>query len=423
MKKFALLLLILMIAVCVLCLTFCSGKAADLSFGDYRYTVQNGEVTITEYNGDSAEVIIPESIKGMPVVTIETSAFHNCEKIKTLVIPDSVEKIESWAFSKCYSLENVTLGNGVRIIDSSPFAYCDKIVYNEYENGLYLGNEENPYLALVTTTSEHIDRITIHPDTVIICGSAMKSCYLLRELVIPEGVVSLGSSAFAYASGLEKIYIPKSVEYIGSMAFRSCDSIKEITVADENPNFKSVDGSLFSRDGSTLIKYAVGKDNAVYSVPDGTVVIEDNAFENAKYLTEVALPDSVETLCHSAFLRCENLKKVDLGNVLKEIGGCAFSSCTSLTEIIIPDSVKTVAYHAFSYCNKLERAVIGSGTGNVEFGAFSGCTSLKEVIFKNTDGWKVQAKHGIFPRKVDVTDPKKNVENLTGAYREYYWTK
>ena len=320
-------------------------------------------------------------------------------------------------------MENVTLGNGVRIIDSSPFAYCDKIVYNEYENGLYLGNEENPYLALVTTASEHIDRITIHPDTVVICGSAMRSCYLLRELVIPEGVVSLGSFAFEYASGLEKIYIPKSVEYIGLMAFSSCDSIKEITVADENPNFKSVDGSLFSRDGSTLIKYAVGNDNAVYSVPDGTVVIEDNAFENAKYLTEVALPDSVETLCHSAFLRCENLKKVDLGNGLKEIGGCAFGSCTSLTEIIIPDSVKTVAYHAFSYCNKLERAVIGSGTGNVEFGAFSGCTSLKEVIFKNTDGWKVQAKHGIFPRKVDVTDPNKHAQNLTCEYREYYWIK
>jgi hypothetical protein len=222
---------------------------------------------------------------------------------------------------------------------------------------------------------------------------------------------------------LEKIYIPKSVEYIGLMAFCSCDSIKEITVADENSNFKSVDGSLFSRDGSTLIKYALGKDNAVYSVPDGTVVIEDNAFENAKYLTEVALPDSMETLCYSAFLRCENLKQVDLGNGLKEIGGCAFSSCTSLTEIIIPDSVKTVAYHAFSYCDKLERAVIGSGAGNVEFGAFSGCTSLKEVVFKNTDGWKVQAMHGIFPRKVDVTDPKKNAENLTGAYREYYWIK
>ena len=423
MKKFVLLILILAIAVFALCLTFCTGKAADLSFGDYRYKVENGKVTITEYSGDSTEVVIPESIDGMPVVRIHTSAFHYCEKIKTIVFPDSVEKIDLLAFSKCYSLENVTLGNGIRIIDSSPFAYCDKIVYNEYENGLYLGNEENPYLALVKTVSQHIDRINIHPDTVVICGGAMENCYLLRELVIPEGVVSLGSFAFEYASALEKIYIPKSVEYIGSQAFRSCDSIKEITVADESAHFKSVDGSLFSRDGATLIKYAAGQENAVYSVPEGTVNIKSNAFENAKYLTELTLADSVETLGHSAFISCENLKTVDFGNGLKEIGGCAFGSCTSLTEIIIPDSVKTVAYHAFSSCNKLERAVIGSGATNVEFGAFSSCTSLKEVVFKNADGWKLQAKHGIFPRKVDVTDPEKNAENLTGAYREYYWIK
>ena len=327
--------LVLIANLCLLYLPSCTRRVIEYQFGDYRYTVETQEVTITEYSGDATDVTVPESIDGMPVVAIGRSAFHNCDKMKSLTLPDSVIKIGGLAFNKCYSLEHVTLGRGIREIDYSPFANCEKMIYNEYENGLYVGNDENPYFALVSMTSNS-KKIEIHPDAIVVCGSALEYCRSLCELVFPEGVVSIGSFAMQSCLSLETVYIPKSVESIGLLAFQNCDSIQKIVVSDENPHFKSVDGSLFSRDGSRLIKYATGQNVISYRIPDSTVIIEDFAFANAKHLTEVILPDSVEKIGHSAFIHCENMQSIHLGNALKKIGGQAFGIVRHLRRLPFP---------------------------------------------------------------------------------------
>ena len=123
-RRLVLLVFVLTIALSVFCLSSCSNKKRDLRFGDYRYTVENEKVTITKYSGEEADITVPESIKGMPVVAIGNSAFHGCKSIKSLIIPDSVLKIDSLAFNKCSNLEHVTLGRGIREIDFSPFGSC-----------------------------------------------------------------------------------------------------------------------------------------------------------------------------------------------------------------------------------------------------------------------------------------------------------
>jgi NAD-dependent dihydropyrimidine dehydrogenase PreA subunit len=391
--------------------------------GDYRYTVENDEVTITQYTGNDAEVTVPGSIKGMPVVAIDTTAFHHCDNMRSVTIPDSVVRIGGLAFSKCYALEHVTLGRGIREIDFSPFSFCEKMIYNKYENGYYVGNEENPYLALVSMASEDAETVTIHPDTVVVCGSAMEGCSSLRELFVSDAVVSIGSFAFSYCSSLETLYIPESVESIGHMAFEHCDSLLNIVVSDKSPHFKSVDGSLFSHDGTRLIKYTAGKNVSSYSIPNGVLIIEDFAFENAKQLTEVVLSDSVEEIGHSAFIHCENLRNIQLGNSLKRIGGQAFGFCSSLTAITIPDSVEELSYSVFSYCDNLESAVIGCGVIQLDKEIFEDCDALSEVTFRDSDGWKVKAEFSIRSEKVDLSDPRKNADYLTGEYCEYYWHK
>ena len=391
--------------------------------GDYRYTVENDEVTITQYTGNDEEVTVPESIKGMPVIAIGSSAFHHCDNIKSVTIPDSVVRIGGLAFSKCYALEHVTLGRGIREIDFSPFSFCEKMIYNKYKNGYYVGNEENPYLALVSMASEDAETVTIHPDTVVVCGSAMKSCSSLRELVFPDGVVSIGSFALSCCSSLETVYIPESVESIGLKAFEHCDSLLNIVVSDKSPHFKSVDGSLFSHDGTRLIKYTAGQNVSSYSIPNGVLIIEDYAFENAKQLTEVVLSDSVEEIGHSAFIHCENLRNIQLGNSLKRIGGVAFGFCSSLTAITIPDSVEELSYSVFSYCDNLESVVIGSGVIQLDKWIFEDCDALSEVTFRDSDGWKVKTAFSIRSEEVDLSDPRKNADYLTDEYCEYYWHK
>lgn len=419
--------LVLIIALAVLGLsylpTFDDQEKVNFRYKSFRYRVENDEATITQYVGYGSDVVIPESIKGMPVVAIADDAFANSITIKSVTIPDSVTRIGYFAFMDCSSLERVTLGNGIREIDFSAFSGCKRSICTKYENGYYLGNDENPYLALVCTESQDIETLTIHPDAVVICGSAMDRCYALKEISFPEGVVSIGGFAMEYCGSLEKVYIPKTVEFIDTFVFEGCNSIREITVSDENTHYKSVGGVLFSRDGSRLIKYTPARTLDRYSVPDGTVIIENNAFDSALYLTEVTLPDSVETLEHSAFLDCKNLQSIHLGEGLKEIGGCAFSSCVSLTEITIPDSVEELSYSIFSGCDKLESVVLGSGITHMDFEIFSGCDSLNEVVFRDPEGWGVNAMYSFKTIKLDLSDPKRNAEYLTGEYREYYWSK
>lgn len=414
--------LLIVTTLCTVFLPSCADHDREYTYGDFRYVVKDGEVIITEYTGSETDLIIPASIDDMPVVTIDCGAFLHCDSIKSVVIPDSVVRISGLAFNQCENLEQVTLGSGVQEIDFSPFAHCKKIAYNEYENGCYLGNEQNPYLALVRAKHNGIESLTIHPDTRIICGSALEGCTLLSELTIPQGVTYIGSYAME-RTALQSIYIPENVISMGSYVFEQCNSLSEIVVADQNPSYKSIDGNLFSRDGRDLLQYAIGHERSSYRIPEGTVEIFADAFAYAPNLTEVVFSDSVEVIGHMAFIKCENLQSIDFGNSLKTIDGAAFSFCTSLTEVTIPDSVQEISYSVFSNCDKLERAVIGSGVVSLGDGVFRSCHALHEVVFRDPSGWRAKTMYALWWNKIDVSDPQKNADYLTGEYCDYYWSK
>lgn len=418
MKRIITILLItsLLFLACVLCLASCS----SVYYGPYIYSVENREVTIEGYFGLDPDIVIPESVYGMPVVAIGDTASFGL--VRSVTIPDSVVKIGGLAFDGSPNLERVTLGNGIREIDFSAFDDCPKLEYNEYGNGYYLGNKENPYIALVSATSKSIEEISIHPDTVVICGSAMQDCDYLTEIVIPEGVLSLSSFSLYHCSYLERIYLPSTLEYIDSLALNDCNSLLEFVVAEENPHFKSIDGNLFSGDGKHLIKYTVGKDTESYRIPDGTEYIYSYAFQNAENLTEVAFPDSLTDMGGKVFIDCENLQRISFGSSLKIIGDEAFTS-TAITEITIPDSVEEIEYNAFSYCTSLERVVIGGGVNYIDSGVFSGCDALSEIVFCDPVGWKITRPYQILADEIDVSNSALNAQRFTNEYRERYWLK
>lgn len=417
-KLFILLPVLLVTVLCVLALPSCGGYR-EYRRGAFRYTVKNGEATITEYVGSAADVIIPDTIGGKPVVAIGMNAFMDQHSLKSVTIPDCVTRIEFGAFFRCGALESVNLGRGIREIDASVFYNCDRLIYNEYENGSYLGCPDNPYLALVRM-SPSVETAVFHPDTRVICGDAFEDCDKLKDLIIPEGILSIGG--FALPS-LKTVSFPATMEHIDGLAFHYCRTPSEITVAEGNTVYKSVDGNLFSYDGTRLIKYAGGKEDQTYTVPDGTVIIENYAIAYAKHLTEVTLPDSVEEIQDQAFLYCEGLTALPLGKGLKIIGGQAFGYCKSLTEVTIPDHVEELSHSVFSGCDKLETVTIGSGVTWLGDEMFMGCYALREVVFKDPNGWKAGTMYTIFPKRMDLSDPEQNVKYLRDEFDFYQWKK
>ena len=229
---------------------------------------------VIAYEGSSGRVKIAEEYKGLPVKNIYDNAFNNNTTITEVIIPDSVITIGSYAFMGCSYLNSVVIGDGVITIGSYAFWACDCLAsvvigesvttidrgafyhcptlafivipdsvttigelafsgcsslnYNEYGNCKYLGNENNPYLALIETTSDNYSSFEIHPDTKIIAGYAFYGCSRLTSIVIPDSVTTIGDWAFSNCSSLTSVVIPDSVTTIGWDAFSGCSSLKDV---------------------------------------------------------------------------------------------------------------------------------------------------------------------------------------------------
>lgn len=132
----------------------------------------------------------------------------------------------------------------------------------------------------------------------------------LESIVIPDTITTISDMAFKGCTSLTSVVIPASVTSIGTEVFLGCESLTSITVDENNKNYKSVDGNLYSKDGKTLIQYAIGKKNEGFVIPTGVTSICENAFWDCLSLTSVIIPDSVTSVGNWAFDECLNFENV-----------------------------------------------------------------------------------------------------------------
>jgi len=122
--------------------------------------------------------------------------------------------------------------DSVTSIGNNAFSNCNKLQFTEYGNCKYLGNENNPYFALIITVNDNYSSYTIHEDTKVIADDAFRGCSRMTGITIPDSVTSIGSSAFNYCTSLTSVVIPDSVISIGNYAFRNCDSLTSVVIGD-----------------------------------------------------------------------------------------------------------------------------------------------------------------------------------------------
>ena len=115
--------------------------------------------------------------------------------------------------------------------------------------------------------------------------------------------------------------------------FNNTPSLVKISVNDKNPNYKSVDGNLYTKDGKSLIRYAPGRTDTEFVVPMGVEIIEKSAFYNAKYLESVTLQMGVLKIGEFAFQGCEALKTINFPFTLNYIDRQVFHFCDNLEVI------------------------------------------------------------------------------------------
>ena len=373
-------------------------------------------------------IIIPSTYNGKAVTSIGDAAFRGCSSLVSVTIPDSVTSIGDDVFRDCSSLASVTIPDSVEFIGSHAFADCSGLV------SVVIGDSVTSIGDAAFAGCSSLKSVVI-PDSVTSIGEyAFASCYsltgvyitdlsnwcniafsdsdsnplyyadnlylngeLVTELVISDDVTQIKSYAFAYCYRLTSVTIPDSVEFIGSYAFASCDRLTNIIVDENNKYYKSIDGNLYSKDGKTLIQYAIGKEDTSFEIPYGVTSVGSYAFSSCSSLESVVIPDSVTSIGDHAFYYCSRLTSVTIPDSVTSIGDSAFIFCYSLESVVISDSVTSIGSGAFASCSSLESVVIGNSVTSIGSYAFYDCdifvsvtipdsvTSIGSYAFSNCD--------------------------------------
>ena len=219
----------------------------------------------------------------------------------------------------------------------------------------------------------------------------------IQYVVINEGVTSIGEYAF-YFIPIQSLSIPDTLTQIGREALIG-NKLKNISVSDNNPYFKSILGVLYNKETTELIKCP--ENATTISIPDSVTRIADCGFYNCQLLKEVSLPEGLTRIGTSAFSSCRNLTQIDIPASVTDIGTDAFyfcsnlksitipegieqisylTGCSSLTSITIPSSVRRINSFGFSYCNGLTELNIPNSVTSIADYAFSGCSNLNSII-------------------------------------------
>jgi len=310
--------------------------------------VEDGVLSIGSYafaNSGVQSVTI-----GKDVTFIGAYAFSLCRSLSAVTIPSEVKTISEGTFSGCFSLSSVNITDNVEVIDTKAFESCTTLETLSLPSGLKsIGN-----LSFKSTGLEAIS--------------------------IPEGATSIGCNAFDSCDKLVNVSIPSTVTFIGDFAFLGCSKLASLVVGDGNAKYKTDDNVLFNQDGSVLVLYPEGKEDATYTVPDSVGTIKEYAFTNAKILNELTIKANVKKINKNAFESCSGLNKVTLPSSLDVIEPNTFSGCTNLTSIAIPDGVTAIGEYAFEGCIRLSDVSIPESVRVIGTRAFKGCGSIVQIF-------------------------------------------
>ena len=371
--------------------------------------------------------VIPDN-----VTAIGTYAFSGCDKFTYISLPESVRSIGECAFSECYQLTSITIPSNVEFIDEDAFSGCSSlyVVYNNSSLDIEIGKETNGHVASYAKALIEGGEITYKEDNLrnyeLVNGFLFESYKSNDTLIAYAGdsdTVRLPDDFYGkpytigHIRGIKNaIIIPDTITSIDANAFSSCKFLAEIIVDENNQHFKSIDGNLYTKDGKTLVQYAIGKKDTSFEIPNGVEFISDYAFYYCSSLTSITIPDSVTSIGSSAFYNCYNLTSVTIPDSVASIGSSAFSGCSSLTgvhiddlsvwcnisfstgssnplscaknlylngelvtELVIPNDVTKIRNYAFYGCDSLTGITIPDSVTSIGSSAFYGCDSLTSV--------------------------------------------
>ena len=399
------------------------------SFTKNNVTYNNYDIysSAFAYNNVIKSVIIPGSVK-----TIGVSAFKGCENLEDVTLEEGVLYIEDQAFYDCNALKNLSLPNSLEAINgtSSYKGYSNLNYYLSSNGDKYLGNENNHYLVFVGVRSgNYIYSINVEDGCKIIAPYAANyNVNTNVSITLPEGLKYIGDYAFADCTKTtSSITFPTTLEYIGNHAFDNSGGMPSILL--DNTNVKYI-GTFAFYASSTSNKHAT------ITLPESLIELGSYAFSYSK-ITEIKIPKNVKIIDDRVFYECSNLVTIEIASKGTELGSWLFyndkitkvyydgtmddwvtlsfaggqyanpifeganlyildvdgevsyngNTYSVVEEIVLTDDSAEIGSCAF-YNSKVENITIPASIKKIGANAFSNCSSLTNVYYDGTiDDW------------------------------------
>ena len=271
-------------------------------------------------------------------IVIGDDAFRGCERLRCIIIPDSVIQIGNDAFRDCERLLDIDIPNSVTQIGTRAFRGCRNICIIDI------------------------------PDFITQIGDGLFcDCWDLGGIDIPNSVTRIGDDVFRDCERLEDIVIPNSVTQIGNEAFHGCSDLRSIVLSNS-----------LTRIGTGAFRGCHNLQDIV--IPDSVNQIGNEAFDECDNLQSIVLPNSLTQIGTGAFCYCHNLQSIVIPDSVTQIGDVAFFECWNLESIEIPNSVTRIGNDAFAFCFNLQSIVIPDSVTQISNEAFRGCSSLRSIV-------------------------------------------
>ena len=315
------------------------------------------------------EIELPKAL-----IRLGECAFYGCRQLTKVIFPPNIREIQMGCFSNCSRLEAVILNDGIEIIEESAFKRTPlkKVILPESVK-LIKGRQKRPevYSPLKDDTFP-FNELTI----IAVAGTKTKFEDIPRNAIIyclPESGVQKQAQALG-----AKVYPLDDLNR--EFAYREIDGEIEI-LGCNNPQIKTliIPETIKDKTVVGIGAYAFKKLPIVKAVIPSTIkYIENGAFIKCENLKTVDISYGIERLGDSVFLGCQYLEHISLPNSLFELGKQDFKS-TGLVDITIPKRVDKIPKQCFHRCRHLKNATLNDELTKIGEGAFFG-TILKEII-------------------------------------------
>jgi len=399
--------------------------------------------------------------------TVPTHAFERLPLLRSVILPDNVQRIDDFAFVNCLALETLDISmthNYGKAILSNCLALSElhacfagttdsgitKVGYFYQENGEYFSDLIGVKKLVITCidgtlaagafASTYLEEIVICEGLTEIPQSLCDGCQYLKSFIIPESVCEIQSNAFRYCASLKTIHIPSGVSAIRGGAFQCCTALETVEIPEDSQLYSLGDAVFFDCSALTNISFP---DNTVWRIPYAM-------FQNCAALTSFTLPEGIKSIETSAFMN-SGVTRADIPKSVSTIGMFAYKDCAALVVLQFATSadfnaLTKIDREAFENCILLQSVVFPKNLNQIVGAAFRNCTSLREAYILHAYDYNIpwqtnatnltqadEVEDGVFynchpelklyvplqNNGITVDIPEQNIWNGVSAYKRF----